>query len=148
VQAKNIAVLVMALAAASGCQSLTLHDDDSGAITGAKIVARTALGVSTMGLSEIYYARNRRLNSWLGAHINQAIAQWGPPSQVSEGYGGMRFFTWYRSSQYTTPGRAQTHCDGWGNCYTTATPARVNTIQSRVTFTVNESGTIVQWSAQ
>ena len=142
------ALSLSALIAITGCQSLTLREDDSGGVIAAKALGRTVLGLSTLGISELYYMKNRRLNSWLGAHINQAIAQWGPPSHVGEGYGGMRFFTWYQSSQYVTPGQAQTHCDGYGNCRATATPARVNTIQSRVTFTVNESGTIVAWSAQ
>jgi hypothetical protein len=139
-------VLAAALLGA-GCQSLILQDEDSDETTAWKVVGRTVLGISTIGISEIWYARKRALDSWLGHHINEAVAQWGPPSQVNEGYNGMRFFTWYSTSQYTTPGQAQVHCDNAGNCYSTATPATVNTIQHRTTFTVDSAGRIVAYSA-
>jgi hypothetical protein len=132
----------------AGCQSLVLQPDDSAGVTTGKVVGRTLLGVSTLGLSEIWYARRRALESWLGHHINEVIASWGPPAQVTEGYGGVRFFTWYSVSSYTTPGQAQTHCDAFGNCYSTFSPAQTNQIQHRTTLTVNSAGTVVAYSAQ
>ena len=146
---RETAALLMCVALATpGCQSLTINADDSGGTKFGKVVGRTLLGVSTLGISELYYARKRKLDSWLGHHVNELIASWGPPSVATEGYGGIRFFTWYRTGRYTTPGKVQTYCDDYGNCSSTVNPPKTHTIQSRVTFTVDSSGRIVAYSSQ
>ena len=116
------AFLAALLFSVAGCQSLVLQPDDSAGVTTGKVIGRTFLGISTLGLSEIWYARRRALESWLGHHINEVVAAWGPPSDVTEGYGGTRFFTWYRASSYTVSGQAHTYCNGYGSCSTTYSP--------------------------
>lgn len=88
------------------------------------------------------------LDPWLGRHVNEAIASWGPPDDVTAGYGGMTFYTWYSYYTYTSAGSQNTNCDNNGNCYTSVQPATQNTTESRKTLTVNNEGGIVGWSSE
>ena len=55
---RSLAIL-LALAA-PGCQALRIHPDDSPRRKTAKVAGRVVQGVATHGLSEAYYAGQRR----------------------------------------------------------------------------------------
>lgn len=130
----------------TGCAGLVLEPTDTAGVTATKVIFRTLLGVSTLGLSEIWYASRRELDSLLGHHINEAIAQWGPPTQVNEGPDGLSFFTWDSESSYPVPGQVWINCNS-GSCTSTGSPSE-STMRFHVMLTVDSAGTIVAHSRQ
>jgi hypothetical protein len=54
------ALVILALLAAPGCQALRINRDDSRPRKTAKVAGRVVQGAATWGLSEAYYAGQRR----------------------------------------------------------------------------------------
>ena len=109
------------------------------------------------------------MKSYLGAHRNDVIANWGAPQSVmSDGSGG-EIWVYSENRQMTTPGYSQTNSYGsantYGNAYanpygasysgttyydgssySTYTPARTTTWSVSRTFFINSSGIVYRYA--
>lgn len=109
------------------------------------------------------------MKSYLGAHKNDVIANWGAPQSVmSDGSGG-EIWVYSENRQMTTPGYTQTNSYGsantYGNAYanpygasysgntyyngssySTHTPARTTSWSVSRTFFINSSGIVYRYA--
>jgi hypothetical protein len=80
-------------------------------------------------------AWEERLNSWVGADVNNLIGSWGPPTSTYDLPNGNRIYTWERSSQ----GAVAMPLYGGGAV------ARSFTRGCSTNMTADTSGRIVNW---
>jgi len=109
------------------------------------------------------------MKSYLGAHRNDVIANWGAPQSVmSDGSGG-EIWVYSQNRQMTTPGYSQTNSYGTantygnayansygatyqgntnynGSSYSTYTPAQTTSWTASRTFFINSSGTVYRYA--
>ena len=109
------------------------------------------------------------MKSYLGAHRNDVIANWGPPQSVmSDGSGG-EIWVYTQNRQMTTPGYSQTNSYGTantygnayanpyganyygnttynGSSYSTYTPAQTTSWSVSRTFFINSSGIVYRYA--
>jgi hypothetical protein len=55
---------------------------------------------------------DRQMESWMGHHQSELIANWGPPQQVMDDGQGGKIFIYSATQNYTSPGRATTNVTG------------------------------------
>lgn len=81
----SAALLIVVASSVVACQSLTVHDSDSRVETSGKVVGRTILGLSTLGMSEvslhIYNARMLRVEDCYGTGTAGDVSH--PPKSYS-----------------------------------------------------------------
>jgi len=90
---------------------------------------------------------NKAMDSWVGSHKSELIAQWGPPTRVaSDGKGGeILIYEEYRDFGYT-PGRTTYVNKGpYGRSYTIETPPQHHSYTAVRMFYVNKKGIIYSW---
>ncbi|MDD0995319.1 hypothetical protein M5G20_05490 [Pseudomonas sp. TNT2022 ID1044] len=93
-----------------------------------------------------------KLASWVGSPEGDLILSWGPPQQVYETDGGVKYLTYSSSRQVYIPGTAPTYTTNY-NPYTNSatttslggTPAQSFNMGCQTTFQVS-NGTISSWS--
>lgn len=110
----------------------------------------TALIASLCGCTSI----DDVMKSYLGAHRNDLIANWGAPQSVmSDGSGG-EIWVYTEGRQWTSPGFAQTNTYGnayaygnvYANSYTTYSAPQTSTWTVSRTFFINSSGIIYRYA--
>ncbi len=89
---------------------------------------------------------NEIMKSWEGSHIDDLIAQWGPPKQVLDDGRGGKIMTWIESHSYTSPGTATTTDYGFETSYTNYTPGQTISWGNSRTFWVDKNGIIYKWA--
>ena len=93
------------------------------------------------------------MKSYLGAHKNDLLANWGAPQNImSDGSGG-EVWIYAQNRQYTSPGYAQTNTYGsvnsfgyTGNSYTTYTAPQTSSWTATRTFFINSNGIIYRYA--
>lgn len=105
------------------------------------------------------------MQSWMGHHVSDLIASWGPPQQsISDGRGG-QILIYSQVRQWQTPGQITTNTYGTANAYgslygntytgnvygstqstTTYTPPQTHGYNAQRMFWVNSKGGIYRWS--
>jgi len=153
--------LLAAVAIVPGCASLHIHEADPKSVKITKGILRVPIGVLTLGLSEAWHARERAMESWLGAHESSLLMSWGPPTQVYPDGAGGRILVYVYEHTYVRPGYATTtttgttsgyasgnniHLDGQSQSITTYTPPQVQRRQMFRQFRVSPAGDIVGYS--
>ena len=111
------------------------------------------------------------MKSYLGAHRNDVIANWGyPQNTMSDGSGG-EVWVYTQNRQMTTPGYGQTNSYGYantsgninanrygatyqgttnynGSSYSTYTPPQTTSWSATRTFFINSSGIVYRYAWQ
>lgn len=99
---KNLAFITVSIffLSCSGCSSLIIRDDDTVPLIATKVIARTVLGIVTLGLSEAEIAGDKRHEERWRIHqefiqslrsevhrmnYDEALHTWGPPDSVARG---------------------------------------------------------------
>ncbi len=96
---------------------------------------------------------NQIMSSWVGSHIGDLIADWGPPAQVIDDGSGGKIYCYQYSSTVYMPGTTSTY----GNAYSYGNTATFNTssysspgysipINKSRMFWVDKDGIIYRWS--
>jgi hypothetical protein len=140
---------------------LKIQKSDSFPLKATKVLTRIPMGVVTLGKSEIYYATDRHMSSWLGADEPSLVMAWGAPSQVwSDGAGG-RILIYSGSRTFVSPGYASTsttgyasgytygnraYAQGYSQSYTTYTPPQAHSYPTFRSFRLGSDGRIVSYS--
>ena len=110
---------------------------------------------------------DKAMQSYLGHHYADLVANWGQPQQTMPDGSGGQIWTYLQDRHWTTPGTAQTTVQGntssYGNAYggnyygnssgyaqanTVYTPAQTRTWQVRRTFFINSDGVIYRYAWQ
>jgi hypothetical protein len=96
------------------------------------------LFASAIGCGEKYADRMKRImDSWLGSDISDVIANWGPPSQVTDIGNGNKIYSWTSSSTSTYFYPATQYSKAHAENYTSE--------KSR-SFWVNSDGKVYKWA--
>lgn len=117
------------------------------------ISAITSLFIAVLGGCR---SNDAIMESWMGHHVNEVIASWGPPSQVLDDPPG-KIMTWSIQRRYVIPGYSQTHITGTGypqgnTIYVQASggtvimPPEEYRYTATRTFWVNGEGIIYRWA--
>ncbi|PCI66631.1 MAG: hypothetical protein COB26_10970 [Piscirickettsiaceae bacterium] len=92
---------------------------------------------------------NGIMSSWVGANIDEVVAQWGYPHEQRE-FRGRTLYVWNRNTTLTMPQTTNTTANVYGNTvYAQSTTTGGNTTHwscQRI-LEVNENGTVIsyQW---
>jgi hypothetical protein len=123
----------------SGCAALRIDDADPTAVKVGKGVARVPLAVTTLGMSEFVYARERAMAQWIGKPADRLVSTLGPPDRVVKDDAGGYTMMYSRDRVVVNPG----HLMG----VMTVPPQKTEWTASR-TFRVCADGIITQssWS--
>jgi hypothetical protein len=124
-------------------------------------MARVPFCLLTCGYSELYYATDRKVKSWIGYKVNDLIMSWGPPSQVYDDEAGGKFIVYTERRTYVSPGYATTTSsgqaygfvsgdsiiiDGYSQSQTTYYPPQMHQWSVFRMFRVNRYGRITAYS--
>lgn len=99
---------------------------------------------------------SKAMESWVGSHVSDLVASWGPPQRVFDDGRGGQVFVYVRSRRFVTPGEATTTMTGTAQTYgattygsaqarTVYTPAQVHGYDATRTFWIDASGRIYRW---
>jgi hypothetical protein len=136
---RRLAATVSLFAFLSGCAALRIDDADPAAVKVGKGVARVPLAVTTLGMSEFVYARDRAMARWIGKPADRLVSTLGPPDRVVQDHAGGYTMMYSRDRVVVNPG----HLMGM----MTIPPQKTEWTASR-TFRVSADGIITRasWS--
>jgi hypothetical protein len=132
-------VLVVALTLPA-CAALHMRADDSTGTMLLKGVARVPVAVVTLGVSEVWHARERTMEAWVGHSASELLMAWGAPEQRVNDGSGTEIWMYSETRSSVTPGTATTtttgsayavgygdtaYAQGSATAHTTYTPATV-----------------------
>ena len=100
---------------------------------------------------------NKMMESWMGHHVSELIASWGPPQQVIDLGEEGKVYVWSAVRSFTTPGSATTTTTGSATVYgstafgsaqstTTYTPPQTTSRTATRSFWVDKNGRIYLWA--
>jgi hypothetical protein len=100
---------------------------------------------------------DKQMDSWMGHHQSDLIANWGPPQQVIDDGQGGKIFVYSNNRSYTSPGTSTTNVTGsayglgntaYGNAtgYTTYNPPQTTSYTAHRMFWVDGNGRIYRWA--
>lgn len=117
------------------CSGLAIQETDSAGVKIAKGMLRIPLGVATLGVSELQYAVDRDMNSWIGRSEGELMLRWGVPSQtIPDGVGG-RLLIWTDRRSFVSPGYSTTNVYGSATAHTYGDTTYVSgNAQARTTY--------------
>ena len=91
------------------------------------------------------------LQTWIGSQENELIRKWGPPRQVYDAGGGVKYLTYQESSQGYIPGTSPTYSTTYNPYTNTATTTSTGgsagyyyTNSCQTTFEI-QNGYIASW---
>ena len=136
---RRFAAAVSVLALLSGCAALRIDDADPPAVKVGKGVARVPLAVTTLGMTELVYARDRAMARWIGKPADRLVSTLGPPDRVVKDDAGGYTLMYSRDRVVVNPG----HLMG-----VMAVPPQKTEWTASRTFRVSADGIITQssWS--
>ncbi len=87
------------------------------------------------------------MSSWQGAHIDDAVSQWGYPDEEKE-FRGKKLYVWHHNKSAFLPASASTTTSFIGNtAYSNSTMTGGHTISGECdrTLEVDSAGKVVSW---
>ena len=116
---------------------------------GKKVMTNLILCVSVvlfMGLVSGCVSMAKKLNSWIGYPIDDAVAYMGPPDSSLQRCDGGTTYTWTTIDSYSGPGPITCGVHGTTYCDTSMYPGGWGSNQCNSSLITDSSGKIVSWA--